>query len=189
MSVHVSGPNLSIFIFQAQRAIRTLRADLHRTVEIEISSNKEINFVFRCESRLSWQLFCYYEMTHFMIILLGSGVFFLSVITILCCPPSATLISEESLKMSPFCWLGLTCRDTCGGMTCPCCPTWWSRLSPPCPATRPAGSGKKSVYHWSQSQNCLEMERGNQNVLCHPPSIKLTILSHHKFYICLWYLF
>ena len=32
-----------------------------------------------------------YEMTHNMIILLGSGVFFLSVMIILCWPPSATL--------------------------------------------------------------------------------------------------
>ena len=32
-----------------------------------------------------------YEIVHNMIILLGRGVFFLSVITILGCPPSATL--------------------------------------------------------------------------------------------------
>ena len=37
-----------------------------------------------------------------MMILLGRGVFFLSVITILCCPPSATLKSEGTLKLSPL---------------------------------------------------------------------------------------
>ena len=40
-----------------------------------------------------------YEITHFMMILLGRGVFFLSVITILCCPPSATLSSGMRINL------------------------------------------------------------------------------------------
>ena len=35
------------------------------------------------------------EMTHCMMILLGSGVFFLSVIIIRCVPPSATLKTDK----------------------------------------------------------------------------------------------
>ena len=50
-------------------------------------------------------------------------------------------------------------------MTCPCCPTWWSRLSPPYQAKRPAGSGRKSVSRWSQSRSCLKIKIGNQNIL------------------------
>ena len=45
-----------------------------------------------------------YEMTHNMIILFGSGVFFLSVMIILCWPPSATLqryMWRKDLPMLP----------------------------------------------------------------------------------------
>ena len=38
---------------------------------------------------------CDQEMTHCMMILLGSGVFFLSVIIIRCVPPSATLKTNK----------------------------------------------------------------------------------------------
>ena len=43
-----------------------------------------------------------YEMTHCMMILLGRGVFFLSVTTILGCPPSATLHKYMCRKDLPL---------------------------------------------------------------------------------------
>ena len=100
---------------------------------------------------------CDQEMTHCMMILLGSGVFFLSVIIIRCVPPSATLKTDKYFQIQQIFFLNIlpTCRGTYGGKTCPCFPTWRSRQSLRCPATLPVGGGRKSASHLSESRSNL----------------------------------
>ena len=61
-------------------------------------------------------------MTHFMMILLGRGVFFLSVTTILASPPSATLqryMCKKDLPLLPH--LEISTISAVSGHT----PSWW----------------------------------------------------------------
>ena len=75
-----------------------------RNFTFYLQIQKEIFLLIGNELIIAIRLIVNYEMTQSMIILFGSGVFFLSVMIILCWPPSATLqryMCRKDLPMLP----------------------------------------------------------------------------------------